>query len=466
MGITRQAFVISDLHLGGLYGAANDRGSRICSQVTTLTKFVEALATRPAAPRTELVVNGDFVDFLAEGDGSPPQWTPFVANGDDAASKLRAIIARDRLFFDALRRFLDGGHRLVLLPGNHDIELALPAVRTALNDALGVTGNHDFHFLYDGEAYVVGDAIIEHGDQYDPWNRVDHESLRKLRAQQSRRHAERDAHRFLPPPGSRLVSEVINPIKADYPFVDLLKPENEAVIPLLLALEPGSRRLLGRIASLCVRAAASAARSYSGDIAATGAVDPLRTVVENVMPGRSAEFLAALGEDQLGEFAGDISSTGDAIDRGRGLARLLTARTGEPLDTRLPALRLAMRALENHRTFDRHIEPLPRYLDAAAALSRNSFRFVVFGHTHLARDIIIDSHARYLNSGTWADVIEFPAHVLSDDQLEAFRRFVVAMGTRDLADWTKCIPTYVRLDLEDDRVAGAELVEYQGETNI
>jgi len=55
---------------------------------------------------------------------------------------------------------------------------------------------------------------------------------------------------------------------------------------------------------------------------------------------------------------------------------------------------------------------------------------------------------------------------IARDQLEAFRRFVVAMGTRDLADWTKCIPTYVRLDLEDDRVAGAELVEYQGETNI
>jgi len=33
----------------------------------------------------------------------------------------------------------------------------------------------------------------------------------------------------------RLVEELMNPVKGDYPFIDLLKPENEAAIPLLLA---------------------------------------------------------------------------------------------------------------------------------------------------------------------------------------------------------------------------------------
>ena len=68
----RQAYVISDLHLGGEYGdgGRDDRGFRLCSQVPVLTAFVEALAERSGdTPRTELIINGDFVDFLAERHG-------------------------------------------------------------------------------------------------------------------------------------------------------------------------------------------------------------------------------------------------------------------------------------------------------------------------------------------------------------------------------------------------------------
>jgi hypothetical protein len=34
-----------------------------------------------------------------------------------------------------------------------------------------------------------------------------------------------------------LVTSAFNEIKVDYPFVDLLKPEESAVVPMLLALE-------------------------------------------------------------------------------------------------------------------------------------------------------------------------------------------------------------------------------------
>ena len=442
MAIVRQVYVISDLHPGGAYGTFTDsdhsglrlqslvpidRGLLLCSRVPELTEFVDALTSRPAErPKTELIINGDFVDFLAEGDGSPPVWTPFVSNGQDAAAKLQTIIARDRSFFTALGRFLEHGHRLVVLLGNHDIELVLPAVRRALTDALHITGRHDFHFIYNGEAYVVGDALIEHGNQYDPWNTVDYESLRKLRSSQSRNQPEANVCGFKPPAGSRLVCEGINPIKTDYPFVDLLKPETDAVIPMLLALEPGYRRLIGRIAALCAaRMTSSALRSFSGDIAAQdgameavggdlvarpwadhttdrGAlyVDPLLATLEEVMPGEALRFLAAISEGESDEYAGDIASMRDTINRGLGLARLLTAQRNEPLERRFPALLLAVRVLQNHRTFDRSVETLPQYLDAATVLSQRGFRFVVFGHTHLARDILPGGNARYLNAGT------------------------------------------------------------------
>jgi UDP-2,3-diacylglucosamine pyrophosphatase LpxH len=229
MKLARQVYVISDLHLGGEYGAGahpEDRGFRLCSQVPTLTAFVEALAGRPGdTQRTELIINGDFVDFLAErstAGASAATWTPFRANPRAAAATLKTIVERDRRFFRALTTFLERGHRLVVLLGNHDLELALPFVRRTLLDELQIGGRHDFEFIYDGEAYIVGDGIIEHGNQYDAWNRVNHSSLRKLRAQQSRHSPDARIGEFIAPPGSRLVSEVINPIKSSYRFVDLL----------------------------------------------------------------------------------------------------------------------------------------------------------------------------------------------------------------------------------------------------
>ena len=71
MGITRRAYVISDLHLGGAYGGADDRGSRLCSLVSALAEFVDAITAGTSGTQNELIINGDFVDFLAEGEGSP-----------------------------------------------------------------------------------------------------------------------------------------------------------------------------------------------------------------------------------------------------------------------------------------------------------------------------------------------------------------------------------------------------------
>ncbi len=57
------------------------------------------------------------------------------------------------------------------------------------------------------------------------------------------------------------------------------------------------------------------------------------------------------------------------------------------------------------RSFARDAESLTEYFDAACALARNGFDLVIFGHTHLAREMALPNGARYLNSGTWADLI-------------------------------------------------------------
>jgi UDP-2,3-diacylglucosamine pyrophosphatase LpxH len=500
MAIVRKAYVISDLHLGGAFGNTedpNDRGFRLCTQVPALTHWVDELARQPVeGPQIELIINGDVVDFLAEGEDSHPASTPFVSNGRQAAEKLETIISRDRLFFAALSRFLDRGHRLVVLLGNHDIELALPDVRRTLVNKLSITGRHDFQFIYDGEAYAVGDALIEHGNRYDPWNTVDHNSLRELRSWQSRNQESNAYHAFTSSPGSRLVCDVMNPIKASYRFVDLLKPETGAVIPLLLALEPGYRSFLRQAAWLRgvalphrmpeparpqlsgdIAASGASAKEYGGDLAATPradrkkpSVDPLQATLEHIMPGEAARFLATIDEERnqgtpgsFGLNGGDIASTRDTINRACGLIGLLAARDHEQIDRRLPALLRAVRVLQGDRTFDRDVETLPEYLDAARALSKGGFRFVLFGHTHLARNVPMGCDATYLNTGTWTDLIRFPQEIVGGSEahaLEALRAFVLDIAAGRLTGWVSFTPTYVRLDVDDSgRVACAELID-------
>jgi hypothetical protein len=77
-------------------------------------------------------------------------------------------------------------------------------VRVAFRRALGVKAGHDFEFLYDGEAYIVGDALIEHGNRYDAWNQIDYDALRRVRSFQSRRQEVP----FAPPAGSEMVTSV------------------------------------------------------------------------------------------------------------------------------------------------------------------------------------------------------------------------------------------------------------------
>jgi UDP-2,3-diacylglucosamine pyrophosphatase LpxH len=311
----RSVYVISDLHLGGDYPVPREpgkRGFRLCTRSEVVTQFIDSLTQKLVqAEPSELVLNGDTVDFLAEHDEEPNIWSPFTSNPDLAVKKLETIVKRDQAVFDALKRFLDKGGRLVMLLGNHDIELSLPAVRSALRRALGVKESHDFEFLYDGEAYVIGDALIEHGNRYDSWNQVDNDGLRRVRSFQSRLQDVPQKYNFVPPAGSEMVTGVINTIKLDYPFVDLLKPETSAVLPILLALEPCYRSRLAKLALLYKRTlrhglANADTPKFGGDIRSEQDVRRI--------PGGDLAGGGGRAEDG---FGGEISAGRSAIPSGR-----------------------------------------------------------------------------------------------------------------------------------------------------
>jgi UDP-2,3-diacylglucosamine pyrophosphatase LpxH len=506
----RSVFVISDLHLGGDYPGpeqSRKRGFRLCTHADAISRFVEQRTKEARQIETEIVLNGDTVDFLAEADtpgagGGAKTWSSFTADSQAATTKFKTIVGRDKAVFDSFGPFLDAGGRLTILLGNHDIELSLPGVRHELRKALGVKHNHDFEFIYDNEAYVIGDALIEHGNRYDAWNQVDYDALRRIRFFQSRRLPVPPQYSFIPPAGSDMVTSIINTIKSEYAFVDLLKPETAAVVPMLLALEPGFRQRIGQIARLYNRTRSellnATSPKFGGDVRAVRDVDVVPGADTENIAARSLEgartgpltdherdnaaltsaLQVALGSeaeaflhdidaqiaeiDPLAEFGQEVGAFATA-SRVFGIAALLFGRTSQAYHKRLPSLLRAMQGLQNTAMFARETETAKEYLHAAQDLAdRGGFSYVVFGHTHLAKHVPLGNGRFYLNSGTWADVLRFPCEILATPStaLAALNEFVAKIRDGDFRDWTLFCPTYVRLDIGGDgKVTNAKLFE-------
>ena len=163
MPTSRRLYVISDLHLGGRVASGSDRGFQMMTHPDVLADFVRRIA-RERSTATELVINGDFVDFLAEEGQNPGEWTPLLDDPQHAVTVFKRMATDETRglvpVFAALGELLSAGHRLTVLLGNHDIELSYPDVRRELSRAIGVPTGRGFQFVYDGEAYQIGRAHV------------------------------------------------------------------------------------------------------------------------------------------------------------------------------------------------------------------------------------------------------------------------------------------------------------------
>lgn len=451
----RTIVVISDLHIGGAApSAGRPRGFRICTQVDALAAFVEKLPQLTGDREIELVINGDFVDFLAEEHEG--EFVPFISD-EDAAARTFDRIARDNCaFFGALGAHLAAGRRLTILAGNHDVELAYRAVQDCLRAAFGTSGGR-VELRLDGRPLRLANAVIEHGHAYDGWNAVFPEQLQSLIATGDARGA---------PPGSHLVASVMNPLKKSFAFVDLLKPEEETVIPVLLTLDRSILLKVGRILSLMRRAKkrqAAIDSSAMETVSAVGGndadVDPIDAVRESLERTLGADGAAELWPALVAADAEPVPVTARSGDETMSLLALLL---GSPAQQR--HLYRALSVVQRDLAFERTEEHDERYVTAAQAYPRE-VEYVIMGHTHLAKEHRDISPGRaYLNSGTWADLIPFP-DVFGADPSEGEKRCSEFVATLDAAskkpelldDWIAFRPTYVRLECIGDSVQRASL---------
>jgi UDP-2,3-diacylglucosamine pyrophosphatase LpxH len=459
-------YVISDLHLGG------GDGFQMCTGQAALARFLEARVEEArASGDVELVINGDAVDFLAEAP-----FRALTVDDGEATRKLNAILGRaeNQGVFGALRAFVAAGGRLTVLLGNHDLELRLPGPRAALQAALG----EGAVLQLDGSPLRRGGLWIDHGNVVDPWNCVNHRLLGRLAADIAggddswsvlEEGELRDALKV--PPGSQLVVDVMNKVKARYRFVDLLKPETEAVLPLLAALEPELSPHLRRAAGLArgvglrmvLRSLWGAAGggdlseiSDAGGPAAAFATAAAQEIGRKEAAIRDAARVEAGVEDEI-----------SASEAARSWWQVWQARrAGEDREAQLGRLRRALSVWHEAQqaAYDTTREG-ELWLKGAQAAFEQGAALVVYGHTHFARDVAVGSGRRYLNTGTWADLMTVPDAIFGADEAAAGRamaRFADDLAGNELTAWRSSAPCYARVALDgqgEPAEAGVYLVD-------
>lgn len=406
--------IVSDLHLGG---ASSNERSRPDGPVPVqafgrgdrLAKWIRGTLGAPEDHRIGVVINGDFIDFLAENQG---QYLDLYGPG-----RRLERVAKDPAFasvFDALRDFVaDPRARLVIVLGNHDVELLLPETRHALLARLGWPSTERIEFALDGTGYhcTVGGRIVfcTHGNEHDAWNVVDQRAIRELlrrvhRGEAPRREDIAEATNA----GTRLVVDVMNDIKQRHPFVDLLKPEVETVIPILSTFsngDEGSRRLAA--AWEIGRRRVADSRRVGRVLSSTRDRDiPAPVAGPAVIPDRwdTIEALYQRGVDPVGLAANEGDRTLGVTDAVIGTARAWLSKDG--LREHLLGI------MKSDRTFaaeesDEGFEALDREVDPRVD-------FIVAGHTHLARQIKRhNALGYYFNSGTWMRLLRLSPSLLA-----------------------------------------------------
>ena len=169
----------------------------------------------------ELVINGDFLDFLA---------VPYVEFYDDefwsetaALAKLRIIMSAHVGVLDALKRFLSRSKKkIVYIIGNHDAEFVFDSLK---EEFLNYFGEFRSNFILSNSISThvpVRGVCIQHGHQYERAHQFDQENavIETLNGEKY----------FIPPWGSYYVTNVINKYKQERSFINAVRPIKHFII--------------------------------------------------------------------------------------------------------------------------------------------------------------------------------------------------------------------------------------------
>ena len=213
---------MSDLHLGaGFFFEGKRNPLEDFHYDQELVDFLDYYSKGDySSQEVELVINGDFLDFLA---------VPYVKYFDDvywredaSLEKLKIILNAHQEVFEAIKKFLSQKNKkITYVIGNHDAELSMAVVKEHFLNHLGNPENLDLIDLEDYTYCPIKNVVIEHGHNEEMANSFTDESFIK----------DDDGKEYLIPPwGSYFVKRVVNRFKSERDHVNSVRPIKKFLI--------------------------------------------------------------------------------------------------------------------------------------------------------------------------------------------------------------------------------------------
>jgi UDP-2,3-diacylglucosamine pyrophosphatase LpxH len=432
--------VISDLHLADGHPIFEGFGD---SQQSALEGLLNAAAHSGSfgnAEDVELIINGDCFEFMF----MQPNESQGTTNPATAMSKLEKVVAAHRPFFYTLQRFISlPGRNITFITGNHDIELGFQEVQARIREAIGKGRNQKerVNFCHARFYRPLPDVLIEHGNQYDFWNRII-----GLWDEQGQALTLKPGIIALPL-GTQYIQRAAHPINAQYPYFDHFEP---------------AMNLTPQIALLCLlntEIVVSTVRhtmemlSYSRKPFADLSLDEERN------PARLFEHamldLVAFQEDIVAHHQDFIEPLGE------------TAQIDAMLEFATIRDALSQPVVEAIKTI--FSPTVYRMAESTARGMQNilhddpSIRCAIAGHTHMHRvDTINDGSQVYLNTGTWTTRYAIPEPDKITPQLIAWLRRP-DWNEIPFRDMTQFVFAFIHTG--DDSSSNATLCAWEGGVN-
>ena len=377
-----------------------------------------------------IVLAGDVFDFLTSNNCAPQNgFARFTCHAGQ-------IIEHHPEIFDALTRLAQSPqHTLVFMSGECDAELLIPDVQEIIERRLGfTTPNGSVRWLVLGEALrmQVGAAValIEHGNTFDPWNRLDHAALQTTLSLASRnlpepRVVDEESRKVPEPLGRGLTSRVINYMRSRHQWLDCLKPVNESILPLLWPLASQDEQK-----AIC---------ELAGDYESMKTEAGLRKLSNSPNPVALYQ-----GEKEADRSQADYAFE-DWID-------LIYAQE-EGAQTSSSKIIEKVRLISNHDSFFDIEQPndTSKYLEP---MFNGGADLIIHGHTRVAKICTLDSGA-YINTGAWNQLIRLPK---SHESIGVWQEFLEQLKTNTVARIAR--PTLAHVYQDKDANTVGELIEW------
>lgn len=445
-GEDREVIVLSDLHIGaGLNADARYGGTDNFFSDDSFARFVDHLRGLLPHGNGLLVINGDFIDFirmteLPSTDTDFEQWssrlgeigirrtpeelrnsiTPkerkfgFKTHDFKSAWRLWLAAAGHHEFFEALGRWLEDGHKLIVVKGNHDLEWYWLGVRNALRihlakliaassgaDLLPVlreTVLPSIDFI-DDAVVIDTDLYIEHGHRYDKFTNVVGDPVLG------------NGEELNIPFGSFFNRYLVNRLETAYPYFDNIRPR-ENLLPMLIRERfPLALEVLFKHIPFMIRVIPKRYYRYM--------LSRFLTIVAALLLPLIAGGL--LLYYQSPGLVDGLLSAADAPSGDMGL----WSRIGELISSGLGNIGWLILSYFMARAvaYFQLTEPSSLNEPARDILGNTDYRIVTMGHTHTP-DQFQTGGRWFFNSGTWDPVIEASSQAISVNKTYCVLRFV------------------------------------------